>query len=90
MSAKGEIAWSRRTATGERRQVYARPVGGGWRFYVRARRFEPWQPLPEPELEDWLTLLEAAERRVQRRLLHPEDTARLRRLIRERFPEAEV
>jgi hypothetical protein len=89
MSAKAEIGWKTRTPAGERREVYVRHVGGEWRFFVRGRRFETWQPLPHPELEDWLTLLAAVERRVQRRLLRPDDLAHVRRRIRERFPEAE-
>jgi hypothetical protein len=90
MSAKAEISWKARTPEGERREVYVRHIGGEWRFFVRARRFETWQPLPRPELEDWLTLLDAVARRVQRRLLQPDDLAHVRRRIRERFPEAQV
>lgn len=90
MSAKAEIGWKTRTLTGERREVYVHHVGVEWRFYQRARRFDSWEPLPHPPLEDWLELLDAVERRVQRRLLPPEDVARVRRAIRERFPEAGV
>lgn len=90
MSAKAEIGWKGRTPEGERREVYARHVGVEWRFFVRARRFEVWQPLPNPTLADWLTLLEAVERRAQRRLIRPEEPARIRQTIRARFPEAEV
>lgn len=87
MSAKSEIGWKQRTLDGERREVYARHTGGRWLFYERGRRFEEWQPLPDPPLEDWLELLEAVERRVQRRLLRPEEPARIRKRIRELFPE---
>jgi hypothetical protein len=41
-------------------------------------------------LEDWLALLDAVERRVQRRLIRPEEVARLRKTIRERFPEVQL
>lgn len=88
MSAKAEISWKTRTPEGERREVYVHHVGAEWRFYQRARRFDPWQPLPNPALEDWLVLLDAVERRIQRRLLRPEEATQVRRTIRERFPEA--
>ena len=90
MSAKAEIGWKGRTPEGERREVYVRHVGGEWRFHVRGRRFEEWQPLPDPPLEDWLELLDAVERRVQRRLLRPEEPARIRKSIRERFPDSGI
>lgn len=90
MSAKAEIGWKGRTPDGERREVYAHHVSGRWLFYVRSRRFEQWQPLDDPPLEDWLELLDAIERRVQRRLLRPEEPARVRQSIRERYPDADV
>lgn len=90
MSNKAEIGWKGRTAEGERREVYVHHVGRDWRFYVRSRRYEQWQPLTEPPLEDWLELLDAVERRVQRRLLRPEEPRRVRQLIRERYPETEL
>lgn len=89
MSAKAEISWKRQTPEGPRLQVYARHVGGQWRFFVRERRYERWEPLPQPPLEDWLELLEAVRRRVARRRLQPEDEARVKRRIRELFPEVE-
>jgi hypothetical protein len=46
--------------------------------------------MAEPPLEDWLELLDAVERRINRRLLRPEEEARVRKSIRERFPEAEL
>jgi hypothetical protein len=88
--AKAEIGWERVTAEGQRLQVYARRVGGEWRFFWRERRYERWQPLAEPPLEDWRALLDAVRRLVTRRRLHPEDEERLRRRIRERFPEEPV
>lgn len=88
MSAKAEIAWKTETPEGERREVYARHVGKDWRFFQRARRYDVWEPLPEPTLEDWMELLDAVERRVQRRLQRPEEPERIRQLIRNRFPEA--
>ncbi|HNR69924.1 MAG TPA: hypothetical protein PLV05_04690 [Verrucomicrobiota bacterium] len=86
--AKAEISWKRTTAEGIRLQVYARHVGREWRFFARERRYELWQALPEPPLEDWLALLDSVQRRIQRRLLRPEEEARVKQSIRERFPEA--
>lgn len=85
--AKAEIGWRRLTAEGERLHVYARRVGGEWRFFVRTRRYERWETLAEPPLEDWLKLLDAVRRRVARRLFEPQEEERIRRAIRERFPE---
>ena len=87
---KAEISWKRVTADGQKLQVYARHVSRDWRFFVREKRFDQWQPVPEPVLEDWLLLLDAVQRMVTRRRLQPDDEARLRRRIRERFPEADV
>ena len=86
---KAEISWKRVTADGQKLQVYARHVSRDWRFFVREKRFDQWQPVPEPVLEDWLLLLDAVQRMVTRRRLQPDDEERLRRRIRERFPEAE-
>ena len=85
---KGQISWKGRTAEGERREVYVRTVGAFWRFFVRERRFDQWQPLEDPPLEDWLELLDAVERRVQRQLMDPGDEKRVRQSIHERFPGA--
>ncbi len=86
--AKAEISWKRTTAEGLRLQVYARHVGREWRFFARERRYDLWQALPEPPLEDWLALLDSVRRRINRRLLRPEEEARVKQSIRERFPEA--
>ncbi len=84
--AKAEVSWKRVTADGLKLQVYARHISREWRFFVRERRFDQWQPLPEPPLEDWLELLDAVRRRINRRLLRPEEEARIVKTIRERFP----
>jgi hypothetical protein len=84
--AKGEISWDRRFDDGTRRQVYARHVGDEWRFYERECRYDRWEPLADPPLEDWLKLLDAVRRRISRRLLRPEEEASLKQTIRERFP----
>ena len=88
MGVKAEISWKGRTADGFRREVYARRVGGEWKFYARAKRFEQWKPLEHPPLEDWQELLEAVRRRIARRLQRPEEESRLKKVIRELFPEA--
>ena len=88
--AKAEISWKRVTADGVRLQVYAHHVGRGWLFFARERRFDQWQTVAEPPLEDWLELLDAVQRRINRRLLRPEEEARVRGSIRERFPETEL
>jgi len=86
---KAEISWKRTTAEGVRLQVYARHVGRDWRFFAREQRYDQWQAVTEPPLEDWLELLDAVQRRINRRLLRPEEEARVRNSIRERFPEAQ-
>ena len=90
MGAKAEISWKGRTAEGLKREVYARRVGGQWRFFTRAKRYDQWQTLVHPPLADWLELLDAVERRAARRLLRPEEPARVRKIIHELFPEADL
>jgi len=87
--AKGEISWKRRTAEGEPIQVYAHRQGDRWIFYARSRRYQQWEAVPDPVLEDWLTLLDAVRRRVARRLLRPEEAGRVEQTIRQLFPEAQ-
>ena len=86
MSSKAEISWKRRTPEGERRQVYARHVGTQWRFFIRQKRFDRWEPVEKPELEDWLFLLDGIRRRAARRLLRPEEVERVEQTIRSLFP----
>ena len=87
---KAEISWKRVTAEGERVQVYAQHVGREWIFYAREKRYDRWQAVPEPPLEDWLELLDSVQRLINRRRLKPEEEARVKKSIRERFPEAEI
>jgi len=89
MGQKAEISWKRRAEDGERVEINARFFGSDWRFFHRGRRYDQWQPLAKPPLEDWLTLLDRVERRIQRRLAKPEEGPRLRRRIKEMFPEAD-
>jgi hypothetical protein len=87
---KAEISWKRVTDEGVKLQVYAQRVGREWIFYHREKRFDQWQAVPHPPLEDWLELLDAVQRLVTRRRLQPDDEERVRRRIRERFPEAKI
>jgi hypothetical protein len=87
MAIKGEIGWRRNTPEGGRLNVVAKRVGKQWRFVCQTTRFEKWEPMPDPPLEDWLLLLDAVERRVQRRKQMPDDLELVRRRLRERFPE---
>ena len=87
---KAEIAWKRVTEDGEKLQVYVQRIKREWKFFHRAKRFDNWQPVPEPPLEDWLELLDAVQRLVVRRRYQPDDEQRVRAQIRERFPEADV
>ena len=88
--AKAEISWKRRTAEGERLEIYARRVGDRWLFYKRERRIGEYALFENPPLEDWLELLDSIRRRVARRLLRPEETGRVAKRIHELFPEADI
>ena len=85
---KAEISWKRVTNDGVSLQVYAQHVGGDWLFFAREMRYDMWQAVKDPPLEDWLELLDAVRRRINRRRLRPEEEARVKKTIRERFPEA--
>jgi hypothetical protein len=90
MGIKSDIGWTTPGPDGKRRHVYAQQVGDQWRFFERPRRRGPeinWVPLTEPPLEDWLKLLDALERGMVRRRYMPEDVARVRKRIRELFPD---
>ena len=52
MGAKAEISWKGRTAEGVKREVYARRIGGQWRFFAREKRYDLWQPLEQPPVEE--------------------------------------
>jgi len=86
---KAEISWKRTTPEGETVQCYAQHVGKQWVFYSRGKRYDCWQEVSKPPLEDWLALLDSVQRRINRQLLRPEAEARLRKIILERFPETD-
>jgi hypothetical protein len=87
---RAEISWKKRTEEGEKREVYAKHVGDQWIFHEREKRFDDWERLPQPSLEDWLELLDGVRRRIGRRLLRPEEEERVIKAIRLRYPDAEV
>jgi hypothetical protein len=66
--------------------VYVQHVGREWLFFHREKRFDQWQPVPKPPLEDWLELLDAVQRLITRRRYQPADEEHLRQRILERFP----
>ena len=88
--AKAEISWRRVNEEGITLQVYAQHVSREWRFFIREKRFDQWQQVENPELEDWLALLDSVRRRINRRLLRPEEEARVKKAIRERFPGTQI
>jgi len=51
---KAEISWKRMTDEGVKLQVYVQRVGRDWKFFHREKRYDVWQPVPNPPLEDWL------------------------------------
>ena len=87
---KAEISWKRVTEDGQKLQVYAHQVGNEWRIFQREKRFDAWQRIEAPPLVDWLELLDALRRSIQRRRWVPKDEALLMRRIRERFPDADL
>ena len=87
---KAEISWKSKSEEGVKREVYVRCIGADWKFFVREKRYDNWEPLDRPPLDDSLELLDAVQRRIARRLLRPEEEHRVKRMIRETYPEAEV
>lgn len=85
--AKAEISWKRTNEAGEKVQVYAQHVGDQWKFFIRGKRYDRWEPMKNPPLEDWLELLDSVQRRITRRLQRPEEEARIKKTIHELFPE---
>lgn len=87
--AKAEISWRRIDEQGERIQCYAQRVGGEYVFYARARRYDQWQEVKNPPIEDWLELLDSVQRRIQRMLLPPNEEVRVKKMILDRFPDTQ-
>ena len=87
---KAEISWKRVTEEGESLQCYAQHIGREWIFFRRHQRFDKWLEVPQPPVEDWLALLDSVRRRINRRLLRPEEEIRVRKIILERFPGTDI
>ena len=87
---RAEVSWKKRTDEGEKREVYAKHVGNQWVFFAREKRFDDWEPVPQPSLDDWTELLDGVRRRIARRLLRPEEEERVLTLIRLQYPDAEL
>jgi hypothetical protein len=87
---KAEISWKRVTPDGVKLQVYVQHTGGRFRFFARERRYDRWESVEDPPLEDWLALLDSVQRRVQRRLLRPEEEDRVKSCIRQHFPDESI
>ena len=88
--ARDDIEWVREDAEGARIEVKAHQIRERWDFYWRLGRSYGWEKLPEPLLGDWLEVLDGVERRVQRRQYPLDEPGKVRRLIRQRFPRAEL
>ncbi|MFA7234829.1 MAG: hypothetical protein WC076_12045 [Terrimicrobiaceae bacterium] len=84
--AKAEIGFERTLEDGTKRDVYVAHTGGQYRFFARGKRFDRWEPVNEPPIEDWLEFLDCVRRRIARRKLMPAEEARVTQAIRERFP----
>ena len=88
--AKAEISWKAKNEEGVKREVYVHCVSKEWKFFVREKRYDNWEPLEKPSLEDYVELLDGVRRRIARRLLRPEEEQRVKRMMREAYPEADV
>ncbi len=74
-------------ATGERRYVSAEKFARKWQFKVRFKRRENWTKQVTLTKAMWEELLDAIERRYQRREgVSDEDLADVRRIVKE-WPE---
>jgi hypothetical protein len=87
--ARDNIEWVRKNAEGEKIEIKAHQIRERWDFYWRPGRTWGWNVLETPLLEDWLEVLDGVERRVNRRQYPLDEPAKVRRLIRERYPDAE-
>lgn len=93
MGQRVDIQWTETDPdTGERRFVQAEKFARGWRFKTRAKRREDWLPVKTPSRAMWETLLDAIERRYQRREgIDDADLAAVRKVLKNwaDAPEAE-
>jgi hypothetical protein len=84
--AKAEISWTTESDEGVKRDVYAQRIGDRWKFFSREKRYDKWEHIPDPPLQEWLKLLDGVRRRVNRRLLRPEEEKRVMKTISELYP----
>ena len=73
-----ELGWWNRDAEGKKFQVHLEVFGGKLLWRCQRKRHEAWQEYPPTE-EDWVTALELAENRLQRRLTTYAMVAKIRR-----------
>jgi hypothetical protein len=80
-----EIKWDDiDPTTGRRRFVKAEHFAGRWTFFCRRERRGTWEKWANPTREMWEELVEALERRVQRREgVEESDVAEVQKIIAE-------
>lgn len=88
MAHKGDIGWKRLNDDGDKFRVTARKVGDRWIFRIRTAKFDSWRNYENPELVDWMELLDSVRRRIQRNLIPEIEENRLISTIKEHYPEA--
>jgi len=87
--AKAEIGFERRLEDGTTRSFYVAHNGGQYRFFARQKRFDNWEAVKDPSLDDWLEFLDCVRRRIARRKLMPPEEVRVMQCIHIRFPAHE-
>ena len=87
--AKAEIGFERRLEDGTTRSFYVAHNGGQYRFFARQKRFDNWEAVKDPSLDDWLEFLDCVRRRIARRKLMPPEEVRVMQYIHIRFPAHE-
>ncbi|MBM3830440.1 MAG: hypothetical protein FJ406_07890 [Verrucomicrobia bacterium] len=86
MAIKSEVGWTRKGEDGVKYEISCRRYGGEWLFFQQFKRGEDWELVKNPLLEDWLELLDTVRRRINRRLLRPEEEISVKKMIYDRFP----
>jgi hypothetical protein len=78
-----EVQWTDNDPeTGEKRFVSVERFANRWKFWVRFRRREDWQTPKRVTREMWEELLDALERRYQRREgVSEDDLASVRKIL---------
>jgi hypothetical protein len=86
-----EIEWTDEDpVSGAKRFVRAEKFARRWQFHVRFRRRTNWEPAPQITRQMWETLLDALERRYQRREgVSDEDLKLVRRILADFKPPPE-